>query len=241
LEFTIHAIVLRRRDQGESDRKLTVLSQERGVLDVIAKGARKSGSRLGGASEPLSVSVFQVASGKKQAFVTQAQPVMSFPGFRSDYERLSFALALSEIASAILPHDAQASEEFTFLLKAFKYLELHEKPRVAFVWAQLQLLSLGGFQPTFEQCAVSGEPIKETPCWLSPEAGGYLSPAEAWAFTDRFQVPAEVLYVLSACLPLEAPPAGLKFTGEAMRALLPFWRRYAERNSLPALETAVNG
>jgi DNA repair protein RecO (recombination protein O) len=235
LEFTIHAIVLRRRDQGESDRRLTVLSQERGVLDVLAKGARKSGSRLSGASEPLAVSVLQIAAGKKQAFVTQAQPVMSFPGFRADYERLSFALGISEIASAILPHDAPASDEFTFLLKAFKYLELHEKPRVAFVWAQLQLLSLGGFQPSFSQCAMSGEPIKETPCWVSPEAGGYLCPAEAGAFTDRFQVPAEVLYVLSACMPLEAPPPS-----EAMRALLPFWRRYTERNSLPAMESAVN-
>jgi len=47
----------------------------------------------------------QVAEGKKNAFVTQVQPVSSFPGLRADYERLSFGQALAELAAAVMPHE----------------------------------------------------------------------------------------------------------------------------------------
>ena len=65
-----------------------MLSQEAGVMDVVAKGARKAASRLAGSSEPLSACILHVAEGKKNAFVTQVQPVSSFPGLRSPVPNL---------------------------------------------------------------------------------------------------------------------------------------------------------
>jgi DNA repair protein RecO (recombination protein O) len=60
----LRALVLRRRDAGESDRALTLLTEERGLVEVVAKGARKVGSRLAGCSEPLAVCELEVAKGK---------------------------------------------------------------------------------------------------------------------------------------------------------------------------------
>ena len=98
--MTLRAIVLKRKDSGESDRALTCLTEERGLVDVIAKGARKSGSRLSGSSEPLSVCEMEVAKGKAREFLTQAQPVMTFPKLREDYDRLAAGLAFAEIGRA---------------------------------------------------------------------------------------------------------------------------------------------
>lgn len=234
---TVHAVVLRRRDLGESDRRLTLLTEELGVFDAIAKGARKGGSRLAGSSEPLSVSVLHLAIGKKQWYVTQAQPITSYPGLRLDFDRLQFALALAEVASAVFPHEQPAPEAFRFIVEALRYIEVHDEPIVAAVWAELQTLKLAGFAPQWLNCVSCDAPPKHARSTLSPDAGGFVCPEHADGGYDRFQVPVEVAIGLGRAADLEAPPAHFKLATEAYRALLPFWRHVAER-PLPAREAS---
>lgn len=237
-ETTVHAIVLRRRDSGESDRRLTLLTREVGVIDVVAKGARKSGSRLSGSSEPLSASILQIAPGKRQSFVTQAQPISSFPGLRADYDRLTFGLALAELAAGVIPHDHPAEEEFNFLVHAFYDLEIHGKPLVAFVWAQVRLMELAGFLPSFDRCVLTDEPVREALPFVSPHAGGYIAAGRASQYNDAFQTKAEVLYGLTALSECEKPPSNLKDADATFRVLAPFWREIAGK-ALPAFEAAL--
>jgi len=235
---TVHAIVLRRRDSGESDRKLTLLTEECGKIDVLAKGARKSASRLSGISEPLSTAVLNLAEGKRNSFVTQAQPLTSFRGLRTDFERLSCGLALVELYAAVLPIDEPFPEAYELLKRSLRHLESHTKPVVALVWAEIQLLSISGFLPQFERCVVTDHAIVEARPFLSPRAGGYVSETAAVPYTDRFRTRAEVLYGLARLPEFDDPPNNMKFVDEALADLLPFWQNIAEAQ-LPANETTV--
>jgi DNA repair protein RecO (recombination protein O) len=237
-ETTVHAIILRRRDAGESDRRLTVLSLEEGKIDVIAKGARKGGSRLAGISDPLSAAVLGLASGKRTRFVTQAQPLTSFRGLRSDYERLSFALALVELYAAVLPWEEPLPEAYELLIESLRHLEAHAKPLIALLWAETRLMDISGFTPQFESCVVTGTEIVDAEPVLSPMAGGFVSESSALAFVDRFRARAEAVYGLARLPALDAPPAHMKFAPEALAALFPFWRAIAEA-PLPANEAVV--
>ena len=237
-EATVHAIVLRRRDSGESDRRLTVLTRELGKIDIVAKGARKAGSRLAGSSDPLSVAKFSIATGKRNQYITQAQPMASFRGLRTDYERLSFALALCELYSAVVPWEEPVPEVYELLEASLNALEGHEKPVAALVWAELQLLSLTGFLPTFDRSAIDGQPVREAQPWASAHAGGYVSDSDAVRFTDRIRTRAEVLYGLARTAELETPPRNLKFAAECLVVLLSFWRNVADM-PLPANESCV--
>jgi len=209
-------------------------------MDVVAKGARKSGSRLSGSSEPLSASILQITPGKKQAFVTQAQPISSFPGLRSDYDRLSYGLALAELASGVIPHEHPADEEFNFLVRALHDLEIHAKPLVAFVWAQVRLMELAGFLPSFDRCAITEVSVQEALPYVSPHAGGYVVAARAFTFSDSFQTKAEVLYNLAALTECEEPPTNLKDAALTLQALVPFWRAIIDR-PLPAMDSVLRG
>ncbi len=236
---TVHAIVLRRRDAGESDRRLTLLTEEYGKIDVVAKGARKAASRLSGISEPLSTAVMSLAAGKRTSFVTQAQPLSSFRGLRTRFlERLSCALALVELYAAVLPLDEPFPEAYELLGRSLRHLEAYGKPIVALVWAEVQLLMIGGFMPQFDRCVVTDKEITEGRPFLSPRAGGYVSDDAAVAYTDRFRTRAEVLYGLVRLPEFDAPPENMKFVEEALADLLPFWQSIAE-TQLPANETAV--
>ena len=238
MERIVHAIVLRRRDQGESDRRLTLLTEELGKLDVVAKGARKTASRLAGSSDPLAVSVMNLAEGKVNRFVTQAQPITSFRGLRNDYDRLNFALALTELFAAVLPVEEPQPDAYELLLRSLAMLEVHEKPLVVLVWAQVQLLSLSGFLPQVETCVVTDQPIAESEPFLSPEAGGYVSDGAAARYMDRFRARREVLIGLRRLTEVATPPQNLKFAEETLGSLFPFWRNIAAIQ-LPANEALV--
>jgi DNA repair protein RecO (recombination protein O) len=234
---TVQAIVLRRRDSGESDRRLTILTPEFGKFDVLAKGARKSASRLAGSSDPLSVAVLSLAAGKRNRYITQAQPLSSFRGLRTDYERLTFALALCELYAAVLPVEQPLPEVYDLLLASLQHLETHPRPVVALVWAQVQLLQVSGFLPQFDRCVVTESEVLEALPFVSPTAGGYVVERAA-SMMDRYRTRAEVLYGLARLPMLEAPPNNMKFSEEAVRDLLPFWRHFADA-PLPANESLV--
>ncbi|AIE88034.1 DNA repair protein RecO [Fimbriimonas ginsengisoli] len=237
-ETTVQAIVLRRRDSGESDRRLTLLTLELGKIDAVAKGARKAASRLAGISDPLSSATLGIAEGKVNRFVTQAQPIASFRGLRTDFERLSFGLALVELYAAVLPVEQPFPEAYELLNESLRHLERHAKPLIALLWAEAKLLEISGFMPQFDRCVVTGEPLAEANPFVSPRAGGYVADAVAGPYVDRFRTRAEALYGLARLPTLDAPPANMKFADEALADLLPFWQAIAEA-PLPANEAVV--
>lgn len=234
-ELALKAIVLRRRDSGESDRRLTLLTRESGKIDVVAKGARKSASRLAGPSEPLSIANFFIASGRRNSFVTQAQPLPAFRGLRKDFDRISFGLALAELYAAVLPFDEAVPEIFDLLEKSLSALETSEKPLVASIWAQTALLRASGVLPQFDSCVVCQTRENTAEAQLSPRAGGLLCTAHAPQFLERFKVRREAVIGLERVALLSAPPSNLKFSDECFHALTPFWRHFAEA-PLPANE-----
>ena len=236
----MQAVVLRRRDAGESDRRLTILTPEFGKLDVFAKGARKGASRLAGVSDPLSMGRLSLAEGKRNRYVTQAQPQSSFPGLRTDFDRLAIALSTVELFAALIPYEQPDPEAYDLLVRALRAVEKHPKPLAAAAWSQVALFGHSGFMPDFGSCIVAGTALREGDPYLSPKAGGYVSDAQAEGFGDRYRVRAEVVLNLARLAPLLNPPPNLKFAEETLIALCPFWRHVAD-SPLPASDSLING
>lgn len=225
--------MLRRRDQGEADRRLTLLTSELGKIDVIAKGAKNSGSRLRGVSEPLSVATMNIAMGKARRFVTQAQPHSAFPGLRMDFDRLSYAISFAELVSAVVPWEQPDEHIFSLMVEVISEIEVHTKPLVALIWGQVMLMDSIGFLPSFDGCVLTGVYVEEANPWVSPRAGGYLCWDKADLYSDRFQTRFEVLLNIRALLSKESAPKNLRFCEETLTTLFPFWRAIAE-SGLPA-------
>src|SRR5262245_38000095 len=71
--YATPAIVLRQRKLGDADKILTLYSANKGKLEAVAKGVRRSRSKLAGHVEPLSHANFQLAQGKSLDIVTQCE------------------------------------------------------------------------------------------------------------------------------------------------------------------------
>jgi DNA repair protein RecO (recombination protein O) len=230
---TVHAIVLRRQDSGESDRRLTLFTREHGKLDVVAKGARKSASRLGSVSEPLAMAAFTLAGGKRNDFIVHAQPLHAFRRLRTDYDRLSYALAYTELFAAVTPYGQPLDGMFEVLARSLGQLDDHVRPEVAMLWAELRLLLESGHLPSFDVCVVTDTPVQKTGNFLSPSAGGLVCHQTALQFTDRVETRFEILAALTQTARLLEPPSQVKYAKESLVALAPFWK-YLALCPLPA-------
>jgi len=236
MEGTVRAIVLKRTDQGESDRRLTLFSLERGKFDVVAKGARKAAGRLSALTEPLTVARFSMAEGKHNRFLTQAIPESAYRNLRLDYMRLTVALGTAELFAAILPYEQSDPEAFGLLEATIAGIDSADQPLAPAIWGQLQQLANGGFLPELSVCVASGQEVSDTDPWFSPSAGGIIRPAAATE--DAYRMPSEVLFGLRRILEILEPPLRLKHAALTQVLLAPWWHRVAETR-LPAFDSMV--
>src|SRR6202165_3856029 len=92
--------VLGKIDYGESDRIYTLLTREHGKVGVLARGVRRSTSRLASALELFSLVDVQLAKGRNLDVVVQA---VRLPGPRveADVERTAHAGLIAELADRV--------------------------------------------------------------------------------------------------------------------------------------------
>ena len=91
---------------GETDRILTLYTREQGRLSAIAKGCRRTTSRLAAATELFMYGKYLLATGKSLEIVTQSETRESFPRLRSDVLRIAYASYIVELVNeTVEDHD----------------------------------------------------------------------------------------------------------------------------------------
>ncbi len=215
------AIVLRRLNYGETDKILTLFSAEQGRFSAIAKGARKAISRLSGATEVLTCTRFQLATGKSLEIVTQCEVQESFTALRQDLLRLAYGLYLADLIDHSVEDHSPNPELFDLLLTGLRLVQTLTPPDLAGRWFELQLLSDLGYAPNLFTCAVCQTPVpgefeRDETFALSASLGGALCPRHArpMANDDHSALSTGALRLLQA---LEG--IGVADAGEALPAL----------------------
>src|SRR5262252_7318494 len=95
--YTTDALIIKRMDYGEADRILTLFTPGQGKLRAIAKGARRTTSRLAGHVELFTRSQLQLATGREIAIVTQGEVREPFPHLRGTLWHATTAYYLGEL------------------------------------------------------------------------------------------------------------------------------------------------
>src|SRR3954466_14890843 len=95
--YKADAVVLRSMRYSEADRVLHLFTLERGRVNAIAKGVRKTGSRVGARLEPLTRSMLVLHEGRGELHtVTGADIVRSHDPVRADAHALAVGLIGAE-------------------------------------------------------------------------------------------------------------------------------------------------
>lgn len=154
------AIVLRTQQLGDADRIVTLLTRHHGRVRAVAKGVRKTSSRYGARLEPFGYIDTQIYVGKSLDTITQIESVKSYGvDFAVDYSLWTTGQVLLETAEKLTPAEREpATQQFLLLLGALRALATREHPSALVVDAYLlRAISIEGWAPTFDECAICGE------------------------------------------------------------------------------------
>jgi DNA repair protein RecO (recombination protein O) len=167
--------VLRKVDYGEADRIFTLLTREHGKVGAIAKGVRRSASRLAPVLELFSQIDVQLASGRNLDVITE---VVRLPGPRieADVERTAHASLITELADRVGDERHPVEGIFELTVLALNELAREAEPRRASAFFMMAALDLLGYAPQLRACASCERPLPEAPAAFSPPAGGFLCP-----------------------------------------------------------------
>jgi DNA repair protein RecO (recombination protein O) len=155
------AVVLRAQKLGESDRIVTLLTRQFGRVRAVARGVRKTSSRIGGRLEPFAHVDVQMYTGKSLDSITQVETISAFGApLSADYVAWTSGTAMLEAAERLTPEEHEpAVPQFALLVSGLRSLSSNEHdPRLILDSYLLRSLSVAGWSPSFGDCAQCGEP-----------------------------------------------------------------------------------
>jgi DNA repair protein RecO (recombination protein O) len=154
-------INLKSQPLGESDRLLTILTREFGLVRAIAMGARKHNSKLGGRSGLFVVNDLLIAKGRSLDKITQADTLESYPGLGLDLKKLTASQYLAELCLCQALSEQPQDELFLLLNEHLQRLERSPAPLVMahLTHAIFQMLVLAGVAPQVYACCMTRQAI----------------------------------------------------------------------------------
>jgi DNA repair protein RecO (recombination protein O) len=196
-------INLKTQALGESDKIVTILTKEFGLIRAIAPGSRKHNSSLGGRSGMFVVNQLLISQGRSSQpahsaqsttaqlnRITQAETIKTYPGLTNDLGKLTASQYLAEIVICQALSEHPQEELYELFNEHLQRLEDLPKGQGQNVLAYLahgvfHLLALAGVAPQVQFCCLTQRPLTPDPTnpnWqvgFSISAGGTIC-LKAW-------------------------------------------------------------
>ena len=197
--FTTDALVIGSMRYREADRIITLYTKDRGRLSAVAKGVRRTKSKVGGRLEPFSLVRMSLHSGRGTLYtVVGVETVRTFQGVRDVLFRMEEGARLLTAVRHLFPAEEGSAPAFNLLVRGVARLAEAEDPPAAagtVLATRLKLLMLLGYAPEVTQCARCAG---EGPLYgFSPGLGGVVCDSCAQASgTSCFALSAGALATL---------------------------------------------
>ena len=172
--YSTPAIVLRQRKLGEADKILTLYTANLGKIDAVAKGVRKTKSRMAGHVEPLTHATFQLAQGKTLDIVTQVETIEPFQALRDDLDKLSRGLYAAELLDKFTEPREAHFDLYRLLLDTLKRIGERADIDTPVRFYEMSLLDALGYRPELEACVTCRKPLAPVANYWTASGGGIV-------------------------------------------------------------------
>ena len=161
MHMTTKALVLRSVDYKESDKILTLLTQDQGKLTASARGCRKKGSAIAAGCQLLVWSEMVLYDYQGRWSVKEAATERLFQGVRDDILRLALGCYFAEVVELLAVEGEESPQLLSLVLNSLHALDrMPDKPlslvKAAFEW---KAMALAGYEPLIDSGQVRGEGV----------------------------------------------------------------------------------
>ncbi len=174
--YRCEGLTLRKAPIGEADLVVTLFTGERGKVRAVAKGARRSSSKLVGHLEPLTLARLSMAHGRQLDIVSQAQVEDGFAALKDDLPSMTRGLYVAELLDGFGPEDSPSPGLFRLAVATLRALPRAAEPEAPLRYFELHLLRLNGMLPELYQCVECRKEVSPDAHRFSVNLGGALCP-----------------------------------------------------------------
>lgn len=156
-DITVNGIILESSPQGENDRRVVLLTNEKGKISAFAHGARRPTSRLLAVTNAFSYGSFDLYEGRNSFTLKSANIKEHFEGLLSDLDKILYATYFAEVTSYYSKENDDERERLSLLIYAFNALIKGKMPlKLIKTVFELKTLSINGEAPNFFSCMDCG-------------------------------------------------------------------------------------
>ena len=118
----VTGIVLKQTPIGEYDRRVCLLTKEKGKISAFARGARKPGNRLAAATNPFTFGIFKLYAGRDSYTISEADVQNYFEELMSDYIGAYYGMYFAEVADFYTRENNDEREMMKLLYQSLRAL-----------------------------------------------------------------------------------------------------------------------
>ena len=144
----LQGMVMKASPAGEYDRRVTLLTKERGKITAFARGARRMQSALSAATVPFAMGTFHVYEGKSAYTCVAVEIREYFEKLKTDYIGACYGSYFMEFADYYAQENMEAADLLNLLYVSLLALEKEAIPdeRIRYAF-EVRLMTMGGEFP----------------------------------------------------------------------------------------------
>ncbi len=174
--LTVKGVVLTQRQVGEQDCFIDILTENRGVLEVLVKGAGKINSKSGSGVQLFAYSDFCLRTAKNGYALNSVSPIRIFYKLRSSVSAVALASYFSQVVKFSVLPQKNTPEIQRLFLNCLHYLSEQQYPEALLkAIFELRIAALLGFMPDVVMCRECGCYLPEEICFAVDEGCFYCA------------------------------------------------------------------
>lgn len=211
MQIEVTGMVLMASQVGDYDRRIVILTKERGKLSAFARGARRTGSPLTAACQPFTYGTFTLFAGRDAYRVQGVEVRDYFDELKTDLDGITYGTYFCEMADYLSHENLDDREQLKLLYMTLRALVKKKVPEslIRRIY-EIRALALDGEEMQVFSCVKCGNQgtgyvfrarqgglVCVDHCQIDYDIAELLNPSTVYALQFILSSPLEKLYSFS--------------------------------------------
>ncbi|WP_028307591.1 DNA repair protein RecO [Desulfitibacter alkalitolerans] len=196
-----NGIIIKEYNFDEADKIFVIFTADKGKISCLAKGVRKSRSKMRGFLQLFTYSKLHLHKGKSMYTIIGGEAINSFPQVKNDLLLFGYANYITEVLENILPTEEKNNAIFSNTVSLFHLMGSIPISQLSSYY-MLRLIKYAGFLPELSRCVLCGERIDANALFHNIE-GGCVCVQCGKEFDNKAYIPLYIIRIMEQLLSMD--------------------------------------